>query len=195
MGHEVPAYRKEPRVAPDSQTETFAALRIQVDNWRWAETPVYIRTGKRLPKQVTEIRVQFKRPPHLTFGREATRDLEPNAITLRIQPEEGISLRFGAKVPTSAMNVRSVNMDFLYASSFLVDAPDAYERLLLDCMLGDPTLFTRADEVEAAWTVIDGIEEAWRENTPPLELYPAGTWGPDGADRLLRAEGREWHRP
>ncbi|HXM59148.1 MAG TPA: glucose-6-phosphate dehydrogenase [Candidatus Dormibacteraeota bacterium] len=195
MGKKVPGYRQEPNVAPDTQTETFAALKCQVDNWRWAETPFYIRTGKRLPKQVTEIRVQFKRPPHLTFGREATRELESNAITLRIQPEEGISLRFGAKVPTAGMTIRSVNMDFLYASSFLVDAPDAYERLLLDCMLGDPTLFTRSDEVEAAWTLIDRVEEVWRQGSPPLEMYPAGTWGPPGADRLLAEDGRKWHRP
>jgi glucose-6-phosphate 1-dehydrogenase len=195
MGKKVPGYREEPKVAPDSQTETYAALKCQVDNWRWAETPFYIRTGKRLPKQVTEIRVQFKRPPHLTFGREATRELEPNAITLRIQPEEGISLRFGAKVPTAGLTIRSVNMDFLYASSFLVDAPDAYERLLLDCMLGDPTLFTRSDEVEAAWTLIDCIEDVWHQGSPPLETYPAGTWGPPAADRLLAEEQRKWHRP
>jgi glucose-6-phosphate 1-dehydrogenase len=195
MAEKVPGYRQEPNVAPDSETETFAALRCQIDNWRWAEVPFHIRTGKRLPKQVTEVRVQFKRPPHLTFGREATRELEPNAITLRIQPEEGISLRFGAKVPTAGIVIRSVNMDFLYASSFLIDAPDAYERLLLDCMLGDPTLFTRADEVEAAWTLIDCVEDGWRLGQPPLEPYPAGTWGPPGADRLLAAEGRRWHHP
>jgi glucose-6-phosphate 1-dehydrogenase len=195
LGEKVPGYRQEQKVAPDSKTESFAALKLLVDNWRWAETPFYIRTGKRLPKQVTEIRVQFKRPPHLTFGREATRELEPNAITLRIQPEEGISLRFGAKVPTAGLVIRSVNMDFLYASSFLVDAPDAYERLLLDCMLGDPTLFTRSDEVEAAWALVDGIEAVWREDEPPLEPYPAGTWGPPGADRLLAQGGRKWHRP
>ena len=194
LGERVPGYRQEPKVDPNSQTETYAALKCQVDNWRWADTPFYIRTGKRLPKQVTEIRVQFKRPPHLTFGREAVRELEPNSITLRIQPEEGISLRFGAKVPTAGMTIRSVNMDFLYASSFLVDAPDAYERLLLDCMLGDPTLFTRSDEVEAAWTLIDGIEEVWRQGQPPLEMYPAGTWGPEGADRLMARDGRRWHR-
>jgi glucose-6-phosphate 1-dehydrogenase len=196
LGEKVPGYRQEERVAPDSKTETFAALRCQVDNWRWSDMPVYIRTGKRLPKQVTEIRVQFKRPPHLTFGREATRELEPNAVTLRIQPEEGISIRFGAKVPTSGLMIRSVNMDFLYASSFLVDAPDAYERLLLDCMLGDPTLFTRSDEVETAWTLVDRVEEVWHSgDEPPLETYEAGTWGPPGADRLLEEDGRKWHRP
>jgi glucose-6-phosphate 1-dehydrogenase len=195
QGEHVPGYRQEPNVAPDSQTETFAAVRCQVDNWRWAETPFYIRTGKRLPKQVTEIRVQFRRPPHLLFGPESVRELEPNAITLRIQPEEGISLRFGAKVPTAGVVLRSVNMDFLYASAFLVDAPDAYERLILDCMLGDPTLFTRSDEVEAAWKLIDSIEAVWATGEPPVELHPAGTWGPPGADRLIAEDGRAWHRP
>jgi glucose-6-phosphate 1-dehydrogenase len=196
LGQQVTGYRQEREVAPDSETETFAALRLQVDNWRWANTPFYIRTGKRLPKQVTEIRVQFRRPPHLTFGRQATRELEPNAITLRIQPEEGISLRFGAKVPgTAGVVIRSVNMDFLYTASFLLDAPDAYERLLLDCMLGDPTLFTRSDEVEAAWALIDPIEEMWRRREPALERYAAGSWGPLGADLLLARDGREWHKP
>jgi glucose-6-phosphate 1-dehydrogenase len=195
LGEQVHGYRQEPGVAPDSQTETYAALRMRVDNWRWAHTPFYLRTGKRLPKRVTEIRVQFKRPPHLTFGREATRDLEPNAITLRIQPEEGISLRFGAKVPSAGIRIRSVNMDFLYMSSFLLDAPDAYERLIMDALLGDPTLFTRADEVETAWRLIDPIERAWREGRPSLQTYAAGTWGPEAADKLLQGEDREWHRP
>jgi glucose-6-phosphate 1-dehydrogenase len=195
LGQKVPGYRAEKNVPADSRTETYAALKLWVDNWRWAETPFYIRTGKRLPKYVTEIRVQFKRPPHLTFGREATRELEPNSITVRIQPEEGISLRFGAKVPTAGVVIRSVNMDFLYTSSFLVDAPDAYERLLIDCMLGDPTLFTRSDEVETAWRFIDVIEESWRRDAPPLEPYAAGTWGPLAADRLLAEDGRSWHHP
>jgi glucose-6-phosphate 1-dehydrogenase len=144
---------------------------------------------------VTEIRVQFKRPPHLTFGREETKELEPNSITLRIQPEEGISLRFGAKVPTAGVVIRSVNMDFLYTSTFLVDAPDAYERLLVDCMLGDPTLFTRSDEVETAWHFIDVIEESWHNGQPPLQTYAAGTWGPLAADMLLALDGRVWHHP
>jgi glucose-6-phosphate 1-dehydrogenase len=195
LGEKVHGYRQEKNVAADSQTETFAALKLWVDNWRWADTPFYIRTGKRLPKQVTEIRVQFKRPPHLTFGREATRELEPNSMTLRIQPEEGISLRFGAKVPTAGVVIRSVNMDFLYTSSFLVDAPDAYERLLVDCMLGDPTLFTRSDEVEAAWRFIDVIEESWGTGDPPLQTYPAGSWGPLSADLLMAGDGRIWHHP
>jgi glucose-6-phosphate 1-dehydrogenase len=195
LGEHVEAYREEHAVGPGSLTETFAALRLFVDNWRWAGVPFYIRAGKRLPKRVTEIRVLFKRPPHLTFGREATQELDPNAITLRIQPEEGISLRFGAKVPSAGIRLRSVSMDFQYLTSFLVEVPEAYERLLLDCMIGDPTLFTRADEVETAWKLIDPIEAAWRDDRPPLAMYAAGTWGPDEAVKLLQADGREWHRP
>ena len=195
LGEQVQGYRDEKNVATDSQTETFAALRLYVDNWRWAGIPFYIRAGKRLPKRVTEIRVQFKRPPHLMFGRDAMKEVDPNAITLRIQPEEGISLKFGAKVPSAGLRIRSVTMDFQYVTSFLVEAPEAYERLLLDCMIGDPTLFTRADEVEAAWKLIDPIEAAWRSGRPPLGLYASGTWGPDEAAQLLRADGREWHRP
>ena len=195
LGEEVSGYREEDSVARDSETETYAAIRLQIDNWRWAGVPFYLRAGKRLPKQVTEIRVQFKRPPHLTFGREASRELEPNAIVLRIQPEEGISLRFGAKVPTAGLVIRSVNMDFLYTTSFLDDAPDAYERLLVDCMLGDPTLFTRSDEVETAWSLMDPIEDGWRTHEPPLQTYASGSWGPLASDLLLAADGREWHRP
>ena len=195
LGEKVIGYRDEKNVANGSLTETFAALRVFVDNWRWAGVPFYIRAGKRLPKRTTEIRVQFKKPPHLTFGRQATANLDGNAITLRIQPEEGISLRFGAKVPSAGVKLRSVTMDFAYATSFLVETPEAYERLLLDCMIGDPTLFTRADEVEAAWTFVDPIEAAWRDGRPPLQMYESGTWGPAGADRLLQADGREWHRP
>ncbi len=195
LGESVAGYREEHAVAPGSLTETFAALRLYVDNWRWAGVPFYIRVGKRLPKRVTEIRILFKRPPHLTFGRDAAHEVDPNAITLRIQPEEGISLRFGAKVPSAGVKLRNVTMDFQYMSSFLVEAPEAYERLLLDCMIGDPTLFTRADEVETAWTLIDPIEAAWRDDRPPLTMYAAGTWGPSASDKLLQADGREWHRP
>ena len=195
LGEQVGGYREEKNVAPDSQTETYAALRLFVDNWRWAGVPFYIRAGKRLPKRITEIRIQFKRPPHLTFGRDAMKEVDPNAITLRIQPEEGISLKFGAKVPSAGLRIRSVTMDFQYVTSFLVEAPEAYERLLLDCMIGDPTLFTRADEVEAAWTLVDPIEGAWRDGRPRLQMYAAGSWGPDAAAQLLNADGREWHRP
>ena len=195
LGEHVPAYREEKNVAPGSLTETFAALRLFVDNWRWANVPFYIRAGKRMPKRVTEIRIEFKRPPHITFGREATKELDPNALTLRIQPEEGISLKFGAKVPSAGLRIRSVTMDFQYMTTFLVETPEAYERLLLDCMIGDPTLFTRADEVEAAWKLIDPIEAAWRDGHPPLAMYAGGTWGPPAASKLLQQDGREWHRP
>jgi glucose-6-phosphate 1-dehydrogenase len=195
LGEQVHQYREEKNVAPGSLTETFAALRLFVDNWRWANVPFYIRAGKRMPKRVTEIRIEFKRPPHLTFGREATKELDPNALTLRIQPEEGISLKFGAKVPSAGLRIRSVTMDFQYMTTFLVETPEAYERLLLDCMIGDPTLFTRADEVEAAWKLIDPIEAAWRDGQPPLAMYAGGTWGPTAASKLLQQDGREWHRP
>ncbi len=195
LGERVVGYREEHGIPPGSLTETFAVLRLFVDNWRWAGVPFYIRAGKRLPKRATEIRVAFKKPPHLTFGRDAAAELESNAITLRIQPEEGISLRFGAKVPSAGVKLRSVTMDFDYASSFLVETPEAYERLLLDCMIGDPTLFTRADEVEAAWALIDPIEAAWRDGRPALQFYEAGTWGTAAAAKLLEADGREWHRP
>jgi glucose-6-phosphate 1-dehydrogenase len=195
LGEHVVGYREEHAVAAGSLTETFAALRLFVDNWRWAGVPFYIRAGKRLPKRVTEIRVLFKRPPHLTFGREATQELDPNAITLRIQPEEGISLKFGAKVPSAGIRLRSVSMDFQYMTSFLVEVPEAYERLLLDCMIGDPTLFTRADEVETAWKLIDPIEAAWRDDRPPLAMHAAGTWGPSASAKLLQGDRREWHRP
>ena len=195
LGEKVIGYREEHAVAPGSLTETFAALRLFVDNWRWANVPFYIRAGKRLPKRATEIRIQFKRPPHLTFGRDAAQGLDPNAITLRIQPEEGISLKFGAKVPSAGVRLRNVTMDFMYTSSFLVETPEAYERLLLDCMIGDPTLFTRSDEVEAAWKLIDPIEAAWRDDRPQLSMYAAGTWGPATADKLPKADRREWHRP
>jgi glucose-6-phosphate 1-dehydrogenase len=195
LGEPAIGYREEHNVAPGSLTETFAAVRLFVDNWRWANVPFYIRAGKRLPKRATEIRIVFKRPPHPTFGRDAMEDLDPNAITLRIQPEEGISLRFAAKVPSAGVRLRNVAMDFDYMSSFLIDTPEAYERLLLDCMIGDPTLFTRADEVEAAWKFIDPIEAAWRDDRPPLSMYASGTWGPAAAAKLLQADGREWHRP
>jgi glucose-6-phosphate 1-dehydrogenase len=195
QGQKVPGYREEDSVDPHSRTETFVALRLQVDNWRWAGVPFFLRAGKRMPKRSTTIRVQFKRPPHLTFGRGAMREVEPNAITLHIQPEEGISLRFAAKVPSAGIRMRSVNMDFLYASSFLAEVPDAYERLLADCMLGDATLFTRRDEVEAAWAIVDPIEKRWAEVEPEFPNYEAGTWGPSEADELIRRYGFEWHRP
>ncbi len=194
-GQRVPAYRDEPGVSPTSNTETFVAVKLYLDTWRWANTPFYLRHGKRLPKRATEIVVQFKRPPHLPFGGGAAVGLDPNLLILRVQPDEGITLQFGAKVPGPAMQLRSVNMDFFYGSSFLVESPDAYERLLLDCMLGDRTLFMRADEVEQAWAFVTPLLEAWQREEPEFPNYAAGTWGPAAAEQLIRRDGRQWHRP
>ena len=194
-GVAVPGYRQEEGVAPDSHTETYFAMRLEVDNWRWAGVPIYVRTGKRLPKRVTEVALQFQRVPHLPFRAQETRELHPNALVLRIQPDEGISLRFGAKVPGQAFEVRDVLMDFSYGSAFAEEAPDAYERLLLDAMIGDPTLFIRSDEVLQAWTIVDPILAAWAGRDVPLAQYPAGTWGPKQADQLLARDGRRWRTP
>ncbi|MBI3923793.1 MAG: glucose-6-phosphate dehydrogenase [Armatimonadetes bacterium] len=193
-GLHVPGYREEPGVAPDSTTETFVAMRLRIDNWRWADVPFFLRSGKRLPKRVTEISIQFKRPPLLLFG-EAGRTVEPNILTLRIQPDEGISLKFGAKLPGQSMRLRSVNMDFHYSTSFGVQPPEAYERLLLDCMLGDSTLFTRRDEVEAEWQFVDSVRLGWQDtSTVPLCEYQAGTWGPDESHALIARDARRWRR-
>jgi glucose-6-phosphate 1-dehydrogenase len=196
-GRQVPGYRDEPEVAEDSQTETFVALRLEVQNWRWADVPFYLRTGKRLPKRASEIAIQFKRPPLMLF-REATTDPEANLLALRIQPDEGILLRFAAKVPELGLDVRSVNMDFTYGSSFSTEAPEAYETLILDCMLGDASLFTRADEVEAAWGIVAPIDAVWASGVEDDDLrahpYEAGSWGPAAAERLIEADGRRWRR-
>ena len=194
FGEEVEGYREEVDVAPDSCTETYVALKVFVDNWRWAGVPFYIRAGKRLPKKATEIAIQFKPTPHTPFARGETRGLEPNVLVLRIQPEEGISLKIGAKVPGSGFEVSSVNMDLLYGTAFLEEAPDAYQRLLLDLMLGDPTLFIRADEAEGAWGILEPVMHAWSESKE-VAAYPAGTWGPKEADELLERDGRGWRRP
>ncbi|HVM02152.1 MAG TPA: glucose-6-phosphate dehydrogenase [Acidimicrobiales bacterium] len=194
-GEEVPGYRQEKGVDPHSRTETYVAMRVDVDNWRWAGVPFYVRTGKRLPKRVTEVAMEFRDVPHLPFGSRETRGLGRNALVLRIQPDEGIALRFGAKVPGQAFRVRSVAMDFAYGAAFLEQTPDAYERLLLDAMVGDPTLFIRADEVEQAWRVVDPILEVWADDTTPLARYRAGSWGPREADRLLERDGRRWRSP
>jgi glucose-6-phosphate 1-dehydrogenase len=166
-----------------------------VDNWRWAGVPVYVRTGKRLPKRVTEVAMEFKRVPHLPFTRDQAEGLEANALVLRIQPDEGITLRFGAKVPGQAFRVRSVSMDFFYGAAFLEETPEAYERLLLDALVGDPTLFIRSDEVAQAWRICDPLLTAWDEEDVPLARYEAGTWGPREADELLERDGRRWRRP
>jgi len=194
-GKEVVGYRREPGVAPDSPIETYAALRLEIGNWRWAGVPFFLRAGKRLPKRVTEIAVQFRAVPHLPFAERAAH-AEPCVLVLRIQPDEGISLRFAAKVPGFRIAVQSVKMDFRYGTSFGVEPPEAYERLILDCLLGDSTLFARADEVEAAWALMDPILAWWSGHRPgDFPNYESGTWGPAAAARLFRGENRVWRRP
>jgi len=196
-GQQVVGYREERGVSPASTTETYVAMKVFIDSWRWAGVPFYLRTGKHLPKRVTEIAIQFKQAPLMLFKRsEAYGQVEPNVLTLRIQPDEGISLKFGAKVPGSEMQIRSVNMDFFYGSSFVREQPEAYERLLLDCMMGDSTLFTRRDEVEAAWTFLQGILDEWKNQPPETILtYESGSWGPQVADEFIWRDGRRWRRP
>ncbi|HEX2203222.1 MAG TPA: glucose-6-phosphate dehydrogenase [Longimicrobium sp.] len=189
----MPGYREEPGVAPESRTETFAALRLWVDNWRWAGVPFYLRTGKRLPKKVSEVVVRFRPAPHPIMDLVQCDPPEPNALVLRVQPKEGISLFFEAKEPGMVGPLRPVSMDFDYAS-FGLASPEAYQRLLLDAMLGDATLFARRDEVEAAWTLVTPLLDAWAAGGEP-EPYPAGSWGPSGADALLAADGRRWRAP
>ena len=191
---QVPGYRQEPDVDPMSETETFVAARLIIDDWRWSGVPFYVRTGKRLPKRSTEIAIQFREVPHRLF-RDAATDPDPNLLAIRIQPDEGIMLRFGAKVPGLGLNVRSVTMDFTYGSAFSVDSPDAYETLILDALQGDASLFTRADEVEEAWSIVDPIIEAWTASPPPeMPNYDAGAWGPVEADEMLARDGKRWRR-
>jgi glucose-6-phosphate 1-dehydrogenase len=195
-GERIGSYRDEPEVAPDSHTETYAALKMSIDSWRWAGVPFYLRTGKVMPSRVTEIAVQFRRAPLALFQRAGVPQVEPNVLAIRVQPDEGILLRFGAKVPGQGLQIRTVNMDFRYGSSFAVDSPDAYETLLLDAMVGDASLFTRSDEVERAWAILDPIHQAWKDGIGgPLHFYGAGEWGPPAADELLERDGRGWRRP
>jgi len=197
-GKAVPGYRQEDRVHPRSQTETYAALRLEIENWRWAGVPFYIRAGKRLAKRVTEITVQFKQPPMLLFKGSECHDssaIKPNLISMRIQPDEGISLRFGAKLPGPSMDIAPVQMNFSYESAFGKSSANGYERLLLDAMLGDGTLFAHRDGVEATWALMTPILKAWAES--PVKDFPnyaAGTWGPSAADALLESEGRKWRK-
>jgi glucose-6-phosphate 1-dehydrogenase len=193
-GERVPSYRDEHGVANDSQTETFVALKCFIDNWRWEGTPFYVRTGKRLPKRSTEIAIRFRVAPHRIFTREASEGVDANELVIRIQPDEGISLTFGAKVPVQGLRIRSVNMDFGYGESFMVDAPDSYETLILDALRGDATLFTRRDEVEQQWAFVDPILAGWHAGGQELEMYAAGTWGPDQATALIARDGRAWRR-
>ena len=205
-GERVSGYREEAGVNPVSLRETFVAMKVEIDNWRWAGTPFYIRTGKRLVKRATEVVIQFRRVPHSPFGGMTMLPegalphdaIDPNLLVLRIQPDEGITLRFVAKVPGQATRIRAVNMDFLYGTAFLRESPEAYERLLLDCMQGDPTLFAREDEVIEAWRFVTAILDGWRAHPPApdsLPNYEAGTWGPAESFEFIERDGRRWHRP
>jgi glucose-6-phosphate 1-dehydrogenase len=194
-GQAIPAYRQEPRVAPDSTTETYVALKLFIENWRWAGVPFYLRTGKALPKRSTEITIHFKQAPYLLFAGEGEERCA-NVLTVRVQPDEGIALQIGAKEPGPRMMLAPVNMDFSYKTSFGAETPDAYERLIVDCMLGDSTLFIRRDEVEGAWKLIDSIVAGWQgADRHSLPTYAAGTWGPHEADELIRRDGRQWWNP
>ncbi len=197
-GKSIPGYREEPKVNPESTTPTYVALKLECDTWRWRGVPFYLRTGKRMPKKVSEVAIHFREVPLLLFP-SAAREVSPNVLVLRIQPNEGIALRFEAKMPGPEIRTRSVDMDFRYGTTFGQGTPDAYDRLLLDCMLGDQTLFTRSDEVEAAWRVVTPVLSAWESSSngsspPPVETYEAGTWGPKAAEDMLARDGRRWRR-
>jgi glucose-6-phosphate 1-dehydrogenase len=193
-GAKVPGYREEDGVAPDSRTETYAALRLEVSNWRWAGVPFYLRTGKRLARKVTEIAVVLKPVPHLAFQSTGSVGVQPNQIVLTVQPDEGVAVSLGAKIPGTRMRIRPVNMEFHYGTSFVSQSPEAYERLILDAARGDATLFTRNDEIEALWGIIDPILTGWREDTTsPIAQYPGGSEGPAEAEALL-GDDRKWRR-
>jgi glucose-6-phosphate 1-dehydrogenase len=195
-GQPCPGYRQEAKVSPESNVETYLALKLFIDNWRWSNVPFYLRTGKRLPLSASEVRVQFRPTPNVLFAAQCGPRLDANAITLRLQPNEGISLRFNGKVPGASVQVRPVRMHFGYDAEFGAYTPEAYERLLLDALAGDATLFIRRDEVETAWGIVDSIRSAW--GAKPLtnrEFYAAGTWGPVAADDLLAQSGRQWRNP
>ncbi|MFF1816381.1 glucose-6-phosphate dehydrogenase [Kribbella sp. NPDC058245] len=193
-GSKVKGYLQEDGIPAHSATETFAAMRVDVDTRRWAGVPFYLRTGKRLGRRVTEVAVMFKRAPHLPFTKTETEELGQNALVLRIQPDEGITMRFGAKVPGTSMEIRDVNMDFQYGGSFTESSPEAYERLILDVLLGDPPLFPQHTEVELGWKILDPVINYWAEHGKP-EQYASGDWGPDSAHEMLARDGRTWRRP
>lgn len=195
-GKGVPAYREEPHVAADSATETFAALKLYIDNWRWQGIPFYLRTGKRLRAKLSEVTILFRPAPHQLFPAAAVESWQPNRLVLRIQPEEGIVTRIQVKQPGTRLLLGPVDMQFRYSEAFRVTPPEAYETLLLDVVRGDATLFMRADQVESAWSVISPILDAW-EGVPPADFpdYPAGSWGPESADLLIAKEGHNWLQP
>ncbi|HTC25158.1 MAG TPA: glucose-6-phosphate dehydrogenase [Gemmatimonadales bacterium] len=195
-GKPVPGYREEPDVSPDSATSTYCAIRFMIDNWRWQDVPFYLRSGKRMPRRATEIAIQFRKPPHIMFPLPEGETIEANTFAIRVQPKEGIALRFEVKVPGVDVRMASVDMDFGYAEAFGEMDHEAYETLLLDCMLGEATLFTRADEVEAAWSVVDPIIDYWTSKRPDhFPNYPAGSWGPTVADEFIAREGARWREP
>ncbi|MEU2433031.1 MULTISPECIES: glucose-6-phosphate dehydrogenase [unclassified Streptomyces] len=193
-GEKVIGYLQEDGIDPKSKTDTYAAVKLSIDNRRWAGVPFYLRTGKRLGRRVTEIAVVFQRAPHSPFDRTATEELGQNALVIRVQPDEGVTMRFGSKVPGTSMEVRDVSMDFAYGESFTESSPEAYERLILDVLLGDSNLFPRLAEVELSWKILDPIEEFWDRHGKPAQ-YAAGTWGPAEADEMLARDGRSWRRP
>ncbi|MFF4953710.1 glucose-6-phosphate dehydrogenase [Streptomyces chattanoogensis] len=193
-GEKAVGYLQEEGIDPRSKTDTYAAIKLSIDNRRWAGVPFYLRTGKRLGRRVTEIAVVFKRAPHSPFDHTATEELGQNALVIRVQPDEGVTVRFGSKVPGTSMEVRDVSMDFAYGESFTESSPEAYERLILDVLLGDANLFPRLEEVEQSWRILDPIEEYWDRHGKPAQ-YPAGTWGPAEADEMLARDGRSWRRP
>ncbi|WP_184348512.1 glucose-6-phosphate dehydrogenase [Streptomyces olivoverticillatus] len=193
-GEEVVGYLEEDGIDAKSKTDTYAAIKLEIDNRRWAGVPFYLRTGKRLGRRVTEIAVVFQRAPHSPFDHTATEELGQNALVIRVQPDEGVTMRFGSKVPGTSMEVRDVSMDFAYGESFTESSPEAYERLILDVLLGDANLFPRLTEVELSWRILDPIEEYWDKHGKPAQ-YPAGTWGPVEADEMLARDGRSWRRP
>jgi len=193
-GEKVVGYLQEEGISTRSTTETFAAVTLHVETRRWAGVPFYLRTGKRLGRRVTEVAVVFKRAPHLPFSEDATEELTQNALVFRIQPDEGMTVRFGSKVPGASMQIRDVTMDFAYGGSFTESSPEAYERLILDVLLGDPPLFPRHEEVELSWKILDPILASWERKGRP-EPYESGTWGPASADAMLARDGRAWRRP
>ena len=194
-GEKVKGYLEEERIPPESRTETYAAIRVDIDNRRWAGVPFYLRTGKRLARRVTEIALGFKQAPHLPFDKTDTAELGYNALVLRIQPDEGVTMRFGAKVPGTQMEIRQVNMDFAYGGSFTESSPEAYERLILDVLLGDPPLFPQHEEVELSWEILDPILNYWAGLPDQPEPYDPGSWGPAGSDAMLARDGFVWRRP
>ncbi|MFL6159815.1 MAG: glucose-6-phosphate dehydrogenase, partial [Marmoricola sp.] len=193
-GEQVIGFCEEEGIRKTSTTETYAAVTLNVDTRRWAGVPFYLRTGKRLGRRVTEVAIVFKRAPHQPFSATATEELGQNAIVIRVQPDEGMTIRFGSKVPGTAMEIRDVNMDFAYGGSFTEASPEAYERLILDVLLGDPPLFPRHEEVELSWQILDPVLAHWAKKGRP-EPYASGGWGPASADAMLARDGRTWRRP